>query len=170
MFLHLSVHRGGLPQCMLGYQPLWDQAPGTPPRPDTPPTPRDQANTPPPDQAPPPSRRLLLRTVRILLECILVSPARDPDLSYQTSRCDNRYDNVDICKCLKWKYFFKDRINDTDRQRCPIITIEIGAILTSIILSILSKLYLSFAHVMGMALRTTLWPFLSNYEQQKVTV
>ena len=54
MFLHLSVcpQRGWvLPQCMLGYPPGAD----TPPRADT-----------------PPSRRLLLRTVRILLECILV--------------------------------------------------------------------------------------------------
>ena len=44
----VSVHRGGgLPQCILGYDtPLKEQAP--------------------------PSRRLLLRTVRILLECILV--------------------------------------------------------------------------------------------------
>ena len=51
---------GGLPQCILGYHP--------PPRADTP-----RPGT-PPDQAPPPpdQRRLLLRTVRILLECILV--------------------------------------------------------------------------------------------------
>ena len=42
--------QGGLPQCMLGYHP-----PGT-------------RHTPSP-----PSRRLLLRTVRILLECILIS-------------------------------------------------------------------------------------------------
>ena len=50
MFLHLSVshsvHRGGLPQCMLGYTPL--------------------------SRHPLLGRRLLLRTVRILLECILV--------------------------------------------------------------------------------------------------
>ena len=65
IFLHLSVilftgGGGGLPQCMLGYH--------TPPE-----------QTPPPEQAlppragtPSPGRRLLLRTVRILLECILV--------------------------------------------------------------------------------------------------
>ena len=51
MFLHLSVshsvHRGGLPQCILGYIP---------------------GQTPPP-----PSRRLLLQMVCILLECILVT-------------------------------------------------------------------------------------------------
>ena len=72
MFLHLSVilsTGGGLPQCMLGYHP----PPGVG-------TPREQTTF--PEQAPPtgadpsragtPSRRLLLRTVRILLECILV--------------------------------------------------------------------------------------------------
>ena len=36
-----SVHRGGLPQCMLGYQPPWDQTPPgpgrPPPRPGRPP-------------------------------------------------------------------------------------------------------------------------------------
>ena len=75
----VSVHRGGLPQCMLGYHP---PGPGTPPGTRYPP--KDQA--PPRDQTPPPpgtrhppqtrhtprSRRLLLRTARILLECILV--------------------------------------------------------------------------------------------------
>ena len=74
--------RGGLPQCMLGCNP-----PGT-----RHPSPGSR-HTPPPDQAPPPEqthtpgtrhpltrhppppaiRRLLLRTVRILLECILVN-------------------------------------------------------------------------------------------------
>ena len=55
MFLHLCVSpQGGLPQCMLGYHPPLGA--GTPPSPG--------AGT--------PSRRLLLRTVRILLECILV--------------------------------------------------------------------------------------------------
>ena len=55
-YTYLSVHRGGLPQCMLGYHPPWpgttpprDQAhtprPGTPPRKQTPP--REQ--TPPAD-------------------------------------------------------------------------------------------------------------------------
>ena len=63
MFLHLSVcPQRGLPQCMLGYHP--------PPREQTPPP---GANTPPgAGTIPPPSRRLLLRTVRILLESILV--------------------------------------------------------------------------------------------------
>ena len=53
-----SVHKGGrcLSQCMLGYTPEQTH----PPRSDIP---REQT---------PPSRRLLLRTVRILLECILV--------------------------------------------------------------------------------------------------
>ena len=107
MFLHLSVshsvHRGGLPQCMLGYHTPRNRhprgtrhPPGTrhplgtrhPPRtrhhPPGPGTPWDQvpsqgpgtplgpgAPLPGPDTAP--SRRLLLRTVRILLECILVN-------------------------------------------------------------------------------------------------
>ena len=56
-----SVHRGGLTQYMLGYH----TPPGTR-HPQGPDTPRNQA---PP---PPASRRLLLRTVRILLECNLV--------------------------------------------------------------------------------------------------
>ena len=52
-------------------------APGTPPRPGThtPPGPGTYpagSGTPPGPGTPPPSRRLLLRTVRILLECILV--------------------------------------------------------------------------------------------------
>ena len=55
MFLHLSVcPRGGLPQCMLGCH--------TPPGADT-----------PRSRPPPHGTRLLLRTVRILLECILVN-------------------------------------------------------------------------------------------------
>ena len=41
-----------------------------PPRPGTPHPPQEQT---PPDQVPPPSIRLLLRMVRILLECILVT-------------------------------------------------------------------------------------------------
>ena len=56
---------GCLPQCMLGYTP-WA---------DTPPLGRHPPCRPPPEQTrprrTPPSRRLLLRTVRILLECIL---------------------------------------------------------------------------------------------------
>ena len=77
-----SVHRGGLPQCMLGYTPLgrhprpWADTPWAdtpmarhPPWADTPP-----GKTPPSQtQPPPPSRRLLLRMVRILLECVLVT-------------------------------------------------------------------------------------------------
>ena len=67
IFLHLSVihsvHRGGLPQCMLGYptgirhHPPLDQtppSPGRPPRSDTPP---DQTPPPPPNQTPPPQTR-----------------------------------------------------------------------------------------------------------------
>ena len=52
-----SVHRGGgLPQCMLGYPPPGPHTPG-------PGTPHLEVT--------PPSRRLLLLTARILLECIL---------------------------------------------------------------------------------------------------
>ena len=85
-----SVHRGGLPQCMLGYHPPEqtpppDQAPTpdqAPPRADIP---LPEADTPPrlgtssglgthPSPLPPGAgRRLLLRTVRIILDCILVS-------------------------------------------------------------------------------------------------
>ena len=87
IFLHLSVihsvHRGGLPQCMLGYH--HPPPPGSrPPWEQTPPHPRDQnpqdqtplEQTPPPDQTPAPGSRLQHtvneRPVRILLECILV--------------------------------------------------------------------------------------------------
>ena len=64
MFLHLSVClQGGLPQCMLGYHPRTRHPPQEQALPRQPGTPPRQA---------PPSRRLLLRTVRILLECILV--------------------------------------------------------------------------------------------------
>ena len=62
MFLHLSVcprGGGGLPQCMLGYLPPREQAPP------------QRTDIPPPKDRHPPSRRLLLQTVRILLECIL---------------------------------------------------------------------------------------------------
>ena len=50
-----SVHRGGLPQCMMGYHPprtRYPPGPGTPPdqAPPRPGTPSDQV---PPDQAPP---------------------------------------------------------------------------------------------------------------------
>ena len=85
---------GDLPQCKLGYTPFAPLGPETPPRTrgrhppgpeaDTPlsrpsqqtPPSRypSQADTPPqtPPGQTPPSRRLLLRTIRILLECILV--------------------------------------------------------------------------------------------------
>ena len=81
---------GGLPQCMLGYHtplnrhpPTQDQTPHRdqaaprtmhPPPGTRHPHPRPGPGTPPRDQALP-SRRLLLRTVRILLEWILVHPA-----------------------------------------------------------------------------------------------
>ena len=62
MFLHLSVHRGSA-SVHAGIPPTHPRA-GSPP---------DQAPPPPGATTPPPlNRRLLLRTVRILLECILV--------------------------------------------------------------------------------------------------
>ena len=70
MFLHLSVilFTGGcLPQCMLGYTPHGQ----TPPLGRHPPWADTLHGQTPPRQTPP-SRRLLLRTVRIQLECILV--------------------------------------------------------------------------------------------------
>ena len=99
MFLHLSVshsvHGGGLPQCMLGHHRLGPGIPleQTPPEQTAPPpgagtpragTPRSRhdpqtrhiptrSRHPPTRHIPIRSRRLLLRTVRILLECILVS-------------------------------------------------------------------------------------------------
>ena len=79
---------GGLYQCMLGYhsprtrhpqtRPPWGQAPpraGTPWGPGTP---------------PPTTRRLLLRTVRILLECILVLKSH----SYLKKRNTVNYNSV----------------------------------------------------------------------------
>ena len=73
--------RGGLPQCMLGYHP---------PRPGTPPP--DQA---PPGPGPPREQRLLLlRTVRILLECILVSIIRT-------------WVKVSFCQLIIFIMFFK---------------------------------------------------------------
>ena len=55
-----SVHRGGLPQCMLGYHPPRTRQ--TPPRDQTPPT--KQTTPPPPDQAdtPPGTRQTPPRT------------------------------------------------------------------------------------------------------------
>ena len=63
-----SVHGGGLPQCMLGYHPPEQ----TPPQDQPPPGSRQ-----PPGSRHPPERRPLLRTVRILLECILVEIQKD---------------------------------------------------------------------------------------------
>ena len=64
-FCSQGVGGGCLPQCMLGYTPWADTPPlGRHPLADRPP------NRHPPRRTPP-SRRLLLRTVRILLECIL---------------------------------------------------------------------------------------------------
>ena len=74
LFLHLSVilstgvGGGCLPQCMLGY-------------------------THPP---PPPSRRLLLRTVRIPLECILVNNVVIR-LGLKTLRVNNTQHSVTFC-------------------------------------------------------------------------
>ena len=65
-----SVHRGGLPQCMLGYHAPPEQTP--PPGPGTPPEQTPPQSRHPPGAGTSPSRRLLLRTVRILMECILV--------------------------------------------------------------------------------------------------
>ena len=99
MFLQACVcPRGGcLPQCMLGYHtpppgsrhPPWEQTPpprsGHPPGTDTPQSGHPREQTPPQEQTPPweqtpflrsihppPEIRSLLRTVRILPECILV--------------------------------------------------------------------------------------------------
>ena len=74
-----SVHWGGLPQCMLGYHHLHPgpgrHPLGADPRADNPPA--DPPGADPPWAGPlprfhPPGRQLPLRTVRILLECILV--------------------------------------------------------------------------------------------------
>ena len=74
-----SVHwgRGCLPQCMLGYTPLWaDTLPWVDtPQADAPSLGRQPplGRHPLPGRHPPPtSRRLLQRAIRILLECILV--------------------------------------------------------------------------------------------------
>ena len=76
-----SVHRGGLPQCMLGYQHPPDQTHTPHPPPGSRP-PQDQTTPgirhPPPEQTPCPPQGSRLqhtvyeRPVRILLECILV--------------------------------------------------------------------------------------------------
>ena len=42
-----SVHRGGLPQCMLGYQPPWEQTPESRHPPGADPTPTPWEQTPP---------------------------------------------------------------------------------------------------------------------------
>ena len=67
--------QGGLPQCMLGYTPLGGQTPQR----QTPHAGIHPGQAPPggsPPWADPPSRRLLQRTVHILLECILVAFVR----------------------------------------------------------------------------------------------
>ena len=62
VFTRLSFcSQGGLPQCMLGYPSREARTP----RGSTPPPPREAHTS-------SPGRRLLLRTVRILMECILV--------------------------------------------------------------------------------------------------
>ena len=86
-YRRLSVHRGGgwgcLPQCMLAYHTPREQTPlgadtpreQTPPLEQTPPRaddPLEQTPLPPSRYPPPPEIRSLLRTIRILLECILV--------------------------------------------------------------------------------------------------
>ena len=101
IFSQASVHRDGLPQCMLGYAPpgpdlYWDQTPQTRHPPDqtpwtrhpqeqTPPTPRPDTlweqtlpgpDPPRADPTPPGSRlqhTVNGRPVRILLECILIA-------------------------------------------------------------------------------------------------
>ena len=77
MFLNVShsVHRGGLPQCMLGYHSPPDQAPPRTRAPSGPGTPQSRY---PPDQAHPPAQCMLGDTVNkraicILLECNLVN-------------------------------------------------------------------------------------------------
>ena len=82
MFLHLSVshsvHRGGLPQCMLGYHPPGTRHPPeqTPPGPGIPPAdPLGPGN--PLQTRHPPAQSMLGDTVKkravcILLECVLV--------------------------------------------------------------------------------------------------
>ena len=73
-----SVHRGGLPQCILGYSPPRPEAGNPPPR-TRPPGP--EAGTPGPDThpgtSPPPAQCMLgdngnKRAVHILLECNLL--------------------------------------------------------------------------------------------------
>ena len=76
LVLQVSVHREGLPQCMLGYTPLtrppFDQTPPT----RHPPTRHPPDQTPPGPDTPPPGSRLQHtvneRPIRILLECVLV--------------------------------------------------------------------------------------------------
>ena len=69
-YRRVSVHGGGggLPQCMLGYH-----------------IPRKQ--TPQGADPPPRERQPLLRTIRILLECILVIPNVSPVSSLMSSLC-----------------------------------------------------------------------------------
>ena len=66
-----SLHRGGLPQCMLGYHP---REGSTPPGKEA--APRERAHPPRKEAHPPegstPRHTVNKRPVRILLECILV--------------------------------------------------------------------------------------------------
>ena len=69
---HVCPQGRGLPQCMLGYHPLWaDTLPGA----DSPPGSRHPPGADPPwsRHPPPQERQLLLQMVCILLECILVT-------------------------------------------------------------------------------------------------
>ena len=74
----LSTRGGCLPQCMLGYHPPGADPPEQtpPPRADSHPPGADThapgADNPPGSRQPPSERQPPLRTVRILLECILV--------------------------------------------------------------------------------------------------
>ena len=79
-----SVHKGGLPHCMLGYPPAKETPPGDPPAKETPLPRRPPRQGDPPCQGDPPAKETPLprrppreadsgiRPVRILLECILV--------------------------------------------------------------------------------------------------
>ena len=100
-----SVHRGGLPQCMMGYPP--DQAPSLGPG-----TPPDQA---PPWPGIPLGDTVNGRAVRILLECNLVAVAiAIPIHPIEKNRNRNRVINI---RCewtfngyLTLRLFFVDRI------------------------------------------------------------
>ena len=78
--------QGDLPQCMLGYPPGSWHPPGA----DT-----------PPGSKPPPGR-LLLRTVCILLECILFFSCRFEKVFDQQTKQDEIFDNVAKPVIEKW--------------------------------------------------------------------